>query len=263
MAVPTRTIGELINRLAHVVEGRNTADETLRPNYVFALQLALDELIAQNPLHPSLEKAGTVAVSGGGSATQSLADDCLTPIVGSFYYRDGNPATGTTEKNIPYVTEREVDQQHHSSLRRGTTGDPRFFTITQKSSGNLQIQLMPPPSGDYTVNYRYFSSVDRFESDTDGTTVIDSRIPVQYHAALVNGAAVTLFPQRLSSQELAARLQQWNVAKRDWARYSTEMGHVYRRQSPRRRYGSARWPHGVDSYAGYTGSYRGPGGFYS
>lgn len=211
MAVPSTTVGDLLSELAFTIEGKSTVSESLRSIYVNALQAAQDELVRERPVVDRLRTEATVATVAD-TKDYALADDINEIVVRSIYLLDG-----TTHRYLKYIELPDAESGRYRHLLETDSGQPYAFSILgSNAAGNLEVRLHPTPDGVYTIKYRYYSWPSRFESDTDGSTILDRRIPKVFHLPLISGAVVNRFPERVKGQELQAHMAVWEKAKRQW-----------------------------------------------
>lgn len=244
MAAETFTVGELLERLAWIVEGRNSADTTLRPNYLQALQHSMMELVLDVDL-PAFRKDGTITTAAS-TEDYNLDDDFKRIIEPSVKF------TTDPKDTICYKSHQEWDRFEYDRL---TNGKPRYFTISEcdSSDGIWHIRFRPIPDAAYTIKYRFFQWPAMFDDDTDGTTVVDRRFPARYKRAIVAGAVVTGFPERMTGTVLSAQNAIFEKAKMQIRKHgSPVVGNVHQRE----RFSTA--PRGVlrppaDAWTGGTG----------
>lgn len=211
MAVSTVTVGTLLNRLSWIIDGQNSADTTLRPNYLWALQQALREL-AHDTDFWAFRTQGTLTLTNG-TADYVLADDYRSLIDPSMVF------TGSWQGTIWSLPHQTYDGMEMA--RATARGKPRHFILLGRqkttsgalTAGNALVRFHPTPDAAYTLRYRYFAYPDSFLSDSDGTTTVDPRFPVDYVQAIVSGA-VLHFPDALAPQEMQAHARNFEMGKR-------------------------------------------------
>lgn len=228
MAVSTVTVGTLLQRLSWIIDGQNTADVTLRPNYLWALQQALREL-AHDTDYWSFRAQATITCVAG-TQDYALADDFRAFIDPSMIF------TGSWQGTIRALPMQTYDQ--FEMARATAQGKPRHFMLLGRqqstsgalTAGNAVTRFHPTPDAAYTLRYRYFAYPSSFLSDTDGTTVVDPRFPVDYVQAIVSGA-VLHFPDALVSQEMQGHARNFEMAKRQLRLDNRAViGHTYPRE---------------------------------
>lgn len=222
MAVESFTVGDLLNRLAFWVEGANSADAVLRPNYLAGLQSALVDLVYECDLN-TFQTRGTITFSAAGGEYTALPDD-FDHFLNPYIVYTANP-----QDRVHYVTPEEFDRKSLEEVYGTTTGKPRLFTLRgtnihagathASSSGSQQIIVHPTPDATYAARYWYYARPSNFESDTDGTTIVDKRFPEQFKYAILHSALVEFFDRMIDRQEVQVhekKLMDWKRKIRLW-----------------------------------------------
>lgn len=216
MAAETFTVGDLLDRLSFWIEGANSADAVLRPNYLAGLQQGLNDLVLECNLH-TFQTRGTLSFTDALGQDYDLADDFDKFLSPYIVYTD-NP-----QERIHYVTPEEFDRQSLANVYGTTKGKPRIFTHrgTNVSGSNAeqQITVFPDPDATYAARYYYWARPDNFESDTDGSTVVDKRFPGMFKYAILHSAIVEFFDRMIGAQEVRVhekKLMDWKRKIRVW-----------------------------------------------
>ena len=196
MAADTFTIGELLNRLAFIVEGQNTPNTVLRPNYLSALQESMNEIVRACELRTFMTQA-TLSFSVAGGGDYNLEDDYDKLLSPSMVY------TANPQEVVRMVPPDQFDMLGLEQAYGTTTGKPRIFTIRGVPSGSSNVEFIvhPTPDATYAVRYYYFARPANFEGDTDGSTVVDRRFPEHFKYGIIFAAALDWFASRISPRE--------------------------------------------------------------
>ena len=228
MAVEAVTVGTLVSRVAFHLTNSATADTTMGNEIKFALGYTLREMVRITN-YAGFRVESTVSATLVGGADYKIADDVREVIYPSVRLTSPDPVP------LSYLPQQYYDGST-LPLWLTSTGTPKHYTIVNRSTagadgGALKIRLYPPPSGNFTVAYRYHGIPTAITSATADGTELDQRYPRDHVEALVLGACLR-FPQYLSSEQREDFRFQHEKALREMQNQADAHDGLYYQQQP-------------------------------
>jgi hypothetical protein len=220
------TVGDLLERLAFRLEGRNQADVILRPNYIWALEAAMRELVLDIDMENFRAQANITF--------HDTISDYLLEFDFRKFIEPSLVYTETPFETMWEVPHQDYDRYNTSAFQQGKSR-PRYFMwlgarIGAGGGAQQQIRVVPTPDRDYALRYRYFAYPVPIPTDASDNLPIDPRFPAVYKDALIAGALLH-FIDRLTSQEIQVLSRDLEVWKRTVRRNNrVSIGSVYRRK---------------------------------
>ena len=137
--------------------------------------------------------------------------------------------TSNPQERIVKVIGEEFDRKSMEHAYGTTKGKPRIFTergtnidsgaTASGSSGAQEIIVHPTPDATYAVGFWYFGKPANFESDTNGSTIVDKRFPEQFKYAIIHAAITEFLVRFIKADEVRMhehKLEKWKRKIRLW-----------------------------------------------
>jgi hypothetical protein len=179
MAIESITLGTLTNRISFLLTNSASPDTDRVPEYRWAVHTALRELVSRAEL--TAFRVDSSFATANGTADYYLADDFCRMLEPGVYFAAADYRT------LYEMTEMEF--RSYELERTQQTGDPRNYLLRERnaSTGLMQVRLWPTPTSVRTIKYHYLTYPAKVYDGNDAT-IIDKRLPAEYHHHLLDGA---------------------------------------------------------------------------
>jgi len=195
MAVESRTVGQLVERVTHGVLNTATQDAAMSVEIKWALDYAMRWMVLDSD-HPAFRTDASMWITKG-VCEYDLPDDYIRMI------DPGVKHASTPFETLELLHQQYADEKNFDYFYADQEGRPCFYMLRGRNkeweTGAFILRYLPIPDDTYQIKFSYFASPVGIFGAPDETE-IDRRFPRDFVDGLVEGAKFKL-PQYLEKEQ--------------------------------------------------------------